>query len=90
MQPLCVLNLDLKTQKKNLKSSLYYERGHQCRQIKRTGTILPRPVLLMYFPVGAYLILPLFGVNIAPFSELVTFVYAAYPAVDPLPLMFII
>ncbi|EGT42988.1 hypothetical protein CAEBREN_07340, partial [Caenorhabditis brenneri] len=44
----------------------------------------------MYFPVGAYLILPLFGVNIAPFSKLVTFVYAAYPAVDPLPLMFII
>ncbi|CAL2039476.1 unnamed protein product [Caenorhabditis brenneri] len=48
------------------------------------------PVLLMYFPVGAYLILPLFGVNIAPFSKLVTFIYAGYPAVDPLPLMFII
>ncbi|CAO4372892.1 unnamed protein product [Caenorhabditis nigoni] len=48
------------------------------------------PIVLMYAPVGSYLILPFFGVNIAPFSKLVTFVYAAYPAVDPLPLMFII
>ncbi|UMM27050.1 hypothetical protein L5515_010504 [Caenorhabditis briggsae] len=48
------------------------------------------PTVLMYAPVGSYLILPFFGVNIAPFSKLVTFVYAAYPAVDPLPLMFII
>ena len=44
----------------------------------------------MYLPVGNYLILPVFGVNISPFSKLVTFLYAAYPAVDPLPLMFII
>uniref|UniRef100_A0A1I7U6J5 Serpentine receptor class r-10 n=1 Tax=Caenorhabditis tropicalis TaxID=1561998 RepID=A0A1I7U6J5_9PELO len=48
------------------------------------------PIVLMYLPVGNYLILPLFGVNIAPFSKLVTLLYAAYPAVDPLPLMFII
>ncbi|EFP13234.1 hypothetical protein CRE_25986 [Caenorhabditis remanei] len=48
------------------------------------------PIVLMYLPVGNYLILPVFGVNISPFSKLVTFLYAAYPAVDPLPLMFII
>lgn len=44
----------------------------------------------MYLPVGSYLVLPAFGINISPFSKLVTFLYAAYPAVDPLPLFLII
>lgn len=48
------------------------------------------PTILMYLPVVNYLLLPAFGVNLLPFSKLVTFLYAAYPAVDPIPLFFII
>ncbi|KAF1752108.1 hypothetical protein GCK72_018662 [Caenorhabditis remanei] len=48
------------------------------------------PILLMYLPIGTFLILPAFNVNIESFSKLATLFYAVYPAVDPLPLFFII
>ncbi|CAI5449482.1 unnamed protein product [Caenorhabditis angaria] len=48
------------------------------------------PLSLMYIPVGAYFIAPMFGINIETFSRVVTFLYAVYPAVDPIPIIFII
>ncbi|CAO4376106.1 unnamed protein product [Caenorhabditis nigoni] len=48
------------------------------------------PILFMYLPIGTFLILPAFNVNIESFSKLATLFYAVYPAVDPLPLFFII
>ncbi|EGT42611.1 hypothetical protein CAEBREN_19825 [Caenorhabditis brenneri] len=48
------------------------------------------PILLMYLPIGSFLILPAFNVNIESFSKLATLFYAVYPAVDPLPLFFVV
>ncbi|CAL2042569.1 unnamed protein product [Caenorhabditis brenneri] len=48
------------------------------------------PILLMYLPIGSFLILPAFNVNIESFSKLATLLYAVYPAVDPLPLFFVV
>ncbi|UMM31597.1 hypothetical protein L5515_005724 [Caenorhabditis briggsae] len=48
------------------------------------------PILFMYLPIGTFLMLPAFNVNIESFSKLATLFYAVYPAVDPLPLFFVI
>ncbi|EFO90889.1 CRE-STR-163 protein [Caenorhabditis remanei] len=48
------------------------------------------PMLFIFMPVGLYLTLPLVGIQLEVSGEIVTFVYALYPALDPLPIIFII
>ncbi|CAI2350485.1 unnamed protein product [Caenorhabditis sp. 36 PRJEB53466] len=65
---------------KNLQRQLY-------KALVAQATI---PIVLMYLPMSNYLIFSAIGWDISSFSRLLTLVYAAYPAVDPLPLFFII
>ncbi|UMM27049.1 hypothetical protein L5515_010503 [Caenorhabditis briggsae] len=48
------------------------------------------PMFFIFMPVGLYLTLPLVGIQLEVSGEIVTFVYALYPALDPLPIIFII
>ncbi|CAB02127.2 Serpentine receptor class r-10 [Caenorhabditis elegans] len=48
------------------------------------------PILLMYLPVGTYMTLPALNLDSEEFSKFVTLLYAIYPAIDPLPLFFVI
>ncbi|ULT93746.1 hypothetical protein L3Y34_003319 [Caenorhabditis briggsae] len=48
------------------------------------------PVFLFFLPLGALFTAPLFHVDIGSWSYVTTYLYALYPAVDPLPIMFIV
>ncbi|EGT42971.1 hypothetical protein CAEBREN_02942 [Caenorhabditis brenneri] len=48
------------------------------------------PVIFLFFPVGVYFICPLFGWSIEYGSLTFTFLNALYPAVDPIPIIFLI
>ncbi|CAO4378427.1 unnamed protein product [Caenorhabditis nigoni] len=48
------------------------------------------PVLLMYTPVGILFCCPMFNLEVGSFSSIATASISSYPAVDPLPTMFII
>ncbi|CAL2039412.1 unnamed protein product [Caenorhabditis brenneri] len=48
------------------------------------------PIFLFFLPMGALFTAPLFHVDIGSWSYLTTYLYALYPAVDPLPIMFIV
>ncbi|EGT53648.1 hypothetical protein CAEBREN_00690 [Caenorhabditis brenneri] len=48
------------------------------------------PIFLFFLPIGALFTAPIFHVDIGSWSYLTTYLYALYPAVDPLPIMFIV
>ncbi|EFO92766.1 hypothetical protein CRE_19997 [Caenorhabditis remanei] len=48
------------------------------------------PVFLFFMPLGVLFTAPLFHVDIESWSYITTYLYALYPAVDPLPIMFIV
>ncbi|EGT53476.1 hypothetical protein CAEBREN_26150 [Caenorhabditis brenneri] len=48
------------------------------------------PIFLFFLPMGALFTAPLFHVDIGSWSYLTTYLYALYPAVDPLPIVFIV
>ncbi|EGT42977.1 hypothetical protein CAEBREN_14012 [Caenorhabditis brenneri] len=48
------------------------------------------PMVFIFTPIGLYLTLPLVGIQLEASGEIATFVYALYPALDPLPIIFII
>ncbi|CCD73995.1 Serpentine receptor class r-10 [Caenorhabditis elegans] len=48
------------------------------------------PIFLFFMPMGALFSAPLFHIDIGSWSYLTTYLYALYPAVDPLPIMFIV
>ncbi|EGT43267.1 hypothetical protein CAEBREN_08056 [Caenorhabditis brenneri] len=48
------------------------------------------PVVLMYAPIGVLFFFPMFNIEVGFISSFVTATIAIYPAVDPLPTMFII
>ena len=47
-------------------------------------------MFFIFTPIGLYLTLPLVGIELEISGEIATFVYALYPALDPLPIIFII
>ncbi|CAI2350481.1 unnamed protein product [Caenorhabditis sp. 36 PRJEB53466] len=47
-------------------------------------------MFFIFVPVGLYLTLPLIGVDWEAIGQIVTYIYAMYPALDPLPIIFII
>ncbi|ULT87078.1 hypothetical protein L3Y34_006679 [Caenorhabditis briggsae] len=48
------------------------------------------PMTFLFFPIGIFLISPLIGIDIEWASLPITFLYAFYPAVDPIPNMIFI
>ncbi|CAI5449480.1 unnamed protein product [Caenorhabditis angaria] len=48
------------------------------------------PLFLLYIPVSFYLILPVFFENVEIFGLVSNLLYAIYPVLDPLPIIFII
>ncbi|EFO92768.1 hypothetical protein CRE_19994 [Caenorhabditis remanei] len=48
------------------------------------------PIFLLFIPFGTIFILPIFEINCQFLSAPITFVYALYPAVDPLPILFFV
>ncbi|EGT53647.1 hypothetical protein CAEBREN_22637 [Caenorhabditis brenneri] len=48
------------------------------------------PILLLFIPFGTIFILPIFEIDCQFLSAPITFVYALYPAVDPLPILFFV
>ncbi|CAO4372821.1 unnamed protein product [Caenorhabditis nigoni] len=48
------------------------------------------PIFLLFIPFGTIFILPIFEINCQFLSAPITFVYALYPAVDPLPTLYFV
>uniref|UniRef100_A0A8R1DKF8 G protein-coupled receptor n=1 Tax=Caenorhabditis japonica TaxID=281687 RepID=A0A8R1DKF8_CAEJA len=46
------------------------------------------PVIFLFVPFGVLFVLPIFEISCKTLSTSLTFVYALYPVVDPLPIMF--
>uniref|UniRef100_A0A1I7U6J3 G protein-coupled receptor n=1 Tax=Caenorhabditis tropicalis TaxID=1561998 RepID=A0A1I7U6J3_9PELO len=80
---------------KRIKTLIYegestYTRNLQRQLYKALVAQATIPMLFIFMPVGLYLTLPLVGIQLEISGEIVTFVYALYPALDPLPIIFII
>ncbi|CAP30795.1 Protein CBG11676 [Caenorhabditis briggsae] len=59
--------------------------------LDKNGTrITVIPVFLLFIPFGTIFILPIFEINCQFLSAPITFVYALYPAVDPLPTLYFV
>uniref|UniRef100_A0A8R1E0B2 Seven TM Receptor n=1 Tax=Caenorhabditis japonica TaxID=281687 RepID=A0A8R1E0B2_CAEJA len=48
------------------------------------------PVIFLFIPFGVLFVLPIFEISCKTLSTSLTFVYALYPVVDPLPIMFFV
>lgn len=44
----------------------------------------------MFIPVGIFVAAPLFYLNVAWVSKTATFTYALYPAIEPIPIIYIV
>uniref|UniRef100_A0A1I7TC93 Seven TM Receptor n=1 Tax=Caenorhabditis tropicalis TaxID=1561998 RepID=A0A1I7TC93_9PELO len=48
------------------------------------------PVLLLFMPFGLLFTLPIFEIDCQLLASLITLIFAIYPAVDPLPILYFI
>ncbi|CCD68686.1 Serpentine receptor class r-10 [Caenorhabditis elegans] len=67
-----------------------YTRNLQKQLYKALVAQASIPMFFIFTPIGLYLTLPLVGIELEISGEIATFVYALYPALDPLPIIFII
>lgn len=48
------------------------------------------PTLLMFIPIGFFITAPFFYLNVTWMSKVATITYALYPAIDPIPIIWIV
>ncbi|CAO4378429.1 unnamed protein product [Caenorhabditis nigoni] len=75
---------------KNSKMSSYYARSIQKQLFQALVLQTLVPVVLMYGPVGILYMFPMLNIEVGFISTFVTATVEVYPAVDPLPTMFIV
>ncbi|KAF1764078.1 hypothetical protein GCK72_004024 [Caenorhabditis remanei] len=72
------------------KMSSYYKKSIQQQLFQALVMQTLIPVVLMYAPIVILFIFPMFNIEVGFISSFITATIAIYPAVDPLPTMFII
>ncbi|CAP26710.1 Protein CBG06396 [Caenorhabditis briggsae] len=75
---------------KHSKMSSYYARSIQKQLFQALVLQTLVPVVLMYGPVGILYMFPMLNIEVGFISTFVTATVEVYPAVDPLPTMFIV
>ncbi|PIC25269.1 hypothetical protein B9Z55_018265 [Caenorhabditis nigoni] len=75
---------------KTSKMSSYYTKSIQNQLFQALVMQTLIPFLLMYAPVGMLFFFPMLNMNVGFISSFVAATIAIYPAVDPLPTMFIV
>ncbi|PIC25266.1 hypothetical protein B9Z55_018264 [Caenorhabditis nigoni] len=92
----CVFYFGVKCYKKIMrklktsKMSSYYTKSIQQQLFQALVVQTLIPVFLMYIPVGVLFFFPMINFEVGSISSFVTATIAIYPAVDPLPTMFIV
>ncbi|CAP26712.1 Protein CBG06398 [Caenorhabditis briggsae] len=92
----CVIYFGVKCYKKIMrklktsKMSSYYTKSIQQQLFQALVVQTLIPVFLMYIPVGVLFFFPMINFEVGSISSFVTATIAIYPAVDPLPTMFIV
>uniref|UniRef100_A0A1I7TC91 Seven TM Receptor n=2 Tax=Caenorhabditis tropicalis TaxID=1561998 RepID=A0A1I7TC91_9PELO len=64
-----------------------YSKNLQMQLYKALVAQTAIPILLLFIPFGTIFILPIFEIDCQFLSAPITFFYALYPAVDPLPIL---
>ncbi|EFP10809.1 CRE-STR-171 protein [Caenorhabditis remanei] len=67
-----------------------YGKGLQVQLLKALIAQTVIPVLLLFVPFGVLFLCPIFEIDCKPLATVLTFVYAIYPVVDPLPIFFFV
>ncbi|PIC25255.1 hypothetical protein B9Z55_018259 [Caenorhabditis nigoni] len=75
---------------KHSKMSSYYARSIQKQLFQALVLQTLVPVVLMYVPFGVLYMFPMLNIEVGFISTFVTATIEVYPAVDPLPTMFIV
>ncbi|PIC25257.1 hypothetical protein B9Z55_018260 [Caenorhabditis nigoni] len=75
---------------KHSKMSSYYARSIQKQLFQALVLQTVVPVVLMYIPIGILYMFPMLNIEVGFISSFVTATIEVYPAVDPLPTMFIV
>ncbi|CAO4381254.1 unnamed protein product [Caenorhabditis nigoni] len=67
-----------------------YGKGLQMQLYKALIAQTVIPVFLLFAPFGVLFICPIFEIDCKFLATILTFVYAVYPVVDPLPILFFV